>query len=120
MRDEVIDGAGRPDEPLRIPNNRTVILHCPYTGVDPALTDWFLVRSDGAEILINASLNPAFSVSDNGSNVILTISPFTPDLAGTYRCSTTNNAGDDDGDIVLQCKWSLLLCACYIVLYYIS
>ena len=102
---EVIDGAGRPDDPLKVVNNETVILHCPYSGIDPANTDWYLVRSDHVAILINASANPAYTVTDNESNVILTISPFTRDLAGTYRCFTTNNAGNDTGDVILQCKY---------------
>jgi hypothetical protein len=99
---EVVSGAGRPDEPVQVRQGMDVTLHCPYSGIDPASTRWFFVRPDRFAVPINATGNPAFMVTDNGTNLILTITSFGRDLQGTYRCGTTNNAGDDSGDVVLQ------------------
>ena len=103
--DTIIDGAGRPDEALQVMDNMTVILHCPVRGIDMPMTMWYRVRTDRRIVPINTTAEPAFMIDRTDPlNPILTISPFNPSLAGTYRCTTTNIAGDDDGDVVIRCK----------------
>ncbi|XP_003389282.1 PREDICTED: hemicentin-1-like [Amphimedon queenslandica] len=98
---EEVIGAGRPDEPNEVTPGRTVRLFCPFTGIDPANTTWLRVRPDGFTTEIDTSL-PAFSINNTGNVSVLIISPFTREFEGTYRCTTTNIAGDDAGDVVLQ------------------
>ena len=100
---EEVIGAGRPDEPNEVTPGKTVRLYCPFTGIDPASTIWLRVRPDGFTAQIDTSL-PAFSISNDSNVSVLTISPFTREFEGTYRCTTTNIAGDDAGDVVLQGK----------------
>ena len=98
---EEVIGAGRPDEPKEIVPGKTVRLYCPFIGIDPANTTWLKVRPDGFTTIINTS-HPAFSINNTGNVSILTISPFTKEHESTYRCTTTNIAGNDEGDVVLQ------------------
>uniref|UniRef100_A0A1X7U7C0 Ig-like domain-containing protein n=1 Tax=Amphimedon queenslandica TaxID=400682 RepID=A0A1X7U7C0_AMPQE len=98
---EVVIGAGRSEEPNNVTFGRSVKLFCPFTGIGQADATWLRVQPDGFTAEINTSL-AVFSMNNTGNMSVLTISPFTEEFEGTYRCITTNIAGDDAGDVVLQ------------------
>ena len=100
-------GAGRPDRPVEVMENVTVRLYCPFTGFDTPSTRWFRISEDGSRspvvamppniLLVNEILN-------NISTLVLVINKFQRELEGTYECDTENNAGDDDGRVILRCE----------------
>ncbi len=96
-------GAGRPDEPVEILENVTVRLYCPFTGLDQPTTRWVRVNRDRTTTDV-VEMPPGLVLINETNNIILQISSFSEGFEGTYRCVTDNNAGDDDGDVVLRCK----------------
>ena len=96
-------GAGRPDEPVMVRENVTVRLFCPFSGIDEPTTRWVRVNRDRTTTDVVA-MPPNIIIESDPNDVILVIQNFNEDLEGTYRCVTDNNAGDDEGDVVLRCK----------------
>ena len=104
---EIIIGAGRPDEPVEVMENVTVRLFCPFTGLDQPTTRWVRVNRDRTTtdvVAMPPDLVLSTEVINGFENRILEIMRFGEGFEGTYRCITDNNAGDDDGDVVLRCK----------------
>ena len=98
-------GAGRPDDPVRIVENVTVRLHCPYSGINEPTTRWLLVASDRTTTEIVDMPPNIMLINDTvNRNLILVINNFREEFEGTYRCDTGNIAGDDEGDVVIRCK----------------
>ena len=98
-------GAGRPDDPVRIVENVTVRLHCPYSGINEPTTRWLLVASDRTTTEIVDMPPDIMLINDTvNRNLILVINNFREESEGTYRCDTGNIAGDDEGDVVIRCK----------------
>ena len=105
-------GAGRPDEPVRVPRDDvTVRLYCPYTGLDQPTTRWVRVNSNGSTTDVVA-MPPDLTLMTSNNNVVLTIRNFDEDRQGTYRCVTDNNAGEDEGDIILRRELLSFNCFC--------
>ena len=103
--DEMNIGAGRPDDPVRIVENVTVRLHCPYSGINEPTTRWLLVNSDRTTTEIVDMPPDIMLISDIiNRNLILVINNFREEFVGTYRCDTRNIAGEDEGDVVILCK----------------
>ena len=91
-------------EQLCITDGITVKLHCCVTGIEDPVTTWYKIADDGTHIPINTS-DPDITINtDDPLNPILCISPFSSRHAGKYRYNTTNNAGDDSGDVDIKCK----------------
>ncbi len=100
---EINIGAGRPDEPVEVMDSVTVRLHCPYTGIDEPTTRWVTVNNDRTTTDV-VSMPPNVVIVNENNSIILVIMNFSEELEATYRCVTDNNAGSDDGDVVLRCK----------------
>ena len=101
-------GAGRPDEPVEIMENVTVRLYCPFTGIDEPSTRWVRVNNDRTTTDVVEML-PNVALVNEDNNIILVIMSFTEELEGTYRCVTDNNAGNDGGNVVLECELILII-----------
>ena len=106
---EVVQGAGRTNEPVYGRDNNKISLHCFYSGLGQPITQWFFVLPSGMQVPVNSS-DPVINITDNSMNLILTIFPFSERYAGTYRCNTSNDAGSDTGDVIVQCKVWFALC----------
>lgn len=101
---ELVQGAGRTNEPVCGRDNNRLSLHCCYSGIDRPTTRWLFVFPNGTEVPVNTS-DPAITVTDDDRmNSVLTIFPFGPRYVGTYRCNTTNIAGTDAGNVNVICK----------------
>ena len=101
---KIVAGAGRTNQSISVINGNTIELHCPYLGTEKPSTTWYRVGPSGVLVSINSS-TPGVTISDISNDLILTFSSFAPSLVGTYRCVTTNNAGDDEGNIILGSKF---------------
>lgn len=99
----MVFGAGRSDEPINVTFGRSVKLICPFTGIGQANATWLRIQPNGLTAEINTSL-AVFSMNNTGNMSVLTISPYTKDCEGIYRCITTSIDFDDEGDVVLQGK----------------
>ena len=101
---KIVAGAGRTNQSISVRNGNTIELHCPYSGTEKPSTTWYRVGPSGVLMSVNSSI-PDVTIIDASNDLILTFSSFTPSLAGTYRCVTTNNAGDDEGNVILKSKF---------------
>lgn len=98
-------GAGRPDEPVRVTENTTVRLFCPFTGLDQPTTRWVRVNRVDRTTTDVVAMPPDILLMTEDNNIILVINEFDEEFEGTFRCVTDNNAGDDEGDVVLRREW---------------
>jgi hypothetical protein len=100
-----------PSTPTRlvIGVNRTVVppimsgvrveLHCPYSGVETPQAQWFKVMDSLPTPIVPGG---GYMLVPSSNNLILVIDSFSSSFNGTYRCVVSNNAGDDQGDTVLE------------------
>lgn len=101
--DDMNFGAGRSNVPNRVLSNMTVYMYCPVSGIDLPKTRWVRVDSNGDKTDV-VEMPPTITIVKGSYNLTLVIRNFNKEMEGTYRCITTNNAGDDEGDVVLRCK----------------
>ena len=101
---KIVAAAGRTNQSISVRNGNTIELHCPYLGTEKPSTTWYKEGSLGVFVPINSS-TPGVTISDISNDLILTFSTFVPSLLGTYRCITINNAGDDEGIVILGGKF---------------
>lgn len=95
-----IIGAGRNTTNFEIATGRTVMLRCPTSGIEAPQTTWF--RLNGTQLVPVSNSDLGVTVVNFMNDLILSIASYNDSFAGLYRCVTSNNAGDDTGDITLQ------------------
>ena len=86
-----------------------ISLHCFYSGGRQPITRWYLVFPNATQVLVEMINDTAISITDDSMNSLLTIFPFSQRHAGTYRCNTSNSAGSDTGDVIVECKIIIIL-----------
>ena len=101
---KIVAAAGRTNQSISVRNGNTIELHCLNLGTEKPSTTWYKEGSLGVLVPINSS-TPGVTISDISNDLILTFSTFVPSLMGTYRCITVNNAGDDEGIVILGSKF---------------
>ena len=100
-------GAGRPNQPVEVMKNMTVRLYCPFTGIDTPSTKWSRISEDGSRspvVAMPPNILLVNEVIDNINTSVLIINSFQEELEGTYACNTDNNAGSDEGRVILRCE----------------
>lgn len=110
-------GIGRHPSPVPIPHGNNVSIYCPYSGLDDPTnrTQFFAVDSNGNLVPSDQLPSPKYSIEQQNSTLVLTISNYSPDdMYHTFVCNTMNQAGRDSQRITLVGKdflsRHLLLC----------
>ena len=96
----------------RVPAGTDAMIFCPFAGLDEPSARFFRLE-DGVFVEIVNGTGPYLILdAPAGNGIILTITDFSGDFAGTYQCVATNVAGEVSATSVLI-GISLSLCVLF-------